>query len=133
MPRGKAHGDETRAAVMAALMTGQSVGEVAGSLSLPIQTVDRWAKSAELGVVGSKKGISELVQDLMTEYLIGLRAQIKHASTENYVAKQPASDLAVLHGVMADKAFRLLAAAASAAGNGATASIVTRPEDEPAS
>ncbi len=37
--RGKAHSDETRAAVMAALLTGQAVSQIAGEFQLDESTV----------------------------------------------------------------------------------------------
>lgn len=117
-----AHSQEVKATALAALIAGSSVAEVAKHHNLPIQTVDRWAKSGEMGEIGSeKKDLSERVQDYLDTLLTGLSAQVRHASTQDYIRKQSAADLALLHGVMADKAFRLLAAAATAARNGDSA------------
>ena len=52
MPRGKAHSDETRAAVMAALMAGQLPSEVAKSYKLPERTVREWFNAAEFASGG---------------------------------------------------------------------------------
>jgi hypothetical protein len=50
----------------------------------------------------------------LEQLLITLTEQAKHVSEKQYVQKQQASEIAVLHGVMADKGFRLLSAIPSA-------------------
>ena len=194
--RGKAHSDETRAAVVAAIATGQSVRGISRELDVPLATVSRIkneiakpmlqkaraqadasaatasaatskakaatkeqftakksrsselhsksnddfnqavqdgfdeafesddddagdvptedfvSDSAEVGT--QKKGIDELVSDYLSELFITLRAQTRVVANPKYIFKQPAGELAVLHGVMADKAIRILEASAAA-------------------
>jgi len=114
--RGKNHSPEVRAQVMAALLAGQGVMEVASQYNLDASVVSRWKKTlpdAQLQVVASKKGeqLEALLFDYLTETLITLKEQATLVREREYVIKQPAGDLAVLHGVMADKAVRLLEAA----------------------
>lgn len=114
--RGKKHSDEVRAQVMAALLAGQGVMEVASQYNLDASVVSRWKSTIpgdQLQVVASKKGerIEQLLFEYLTETLITLKEQTILARERDYVTKQPAGELAVLHGVMADKAVRLLEAA----------------------
>ena len=121
--RGKKHSDDVRAQVMAALLAGQGVMEVASQYNLDASVVSRW-KSAipndQLQVVATKKGerIEQLLFEYLTETLVTLKEQTILARERDYVTKQPAGELAVLHGVMADKAVRLLEAAHRATANG---------------
>lgn len=100
---------------MSALMAGQGVMEVAAQFKLPESTV-RHIKARipqeKLAEVGAKKqtDFGELLSDYLHETLVTLRAQAEFFRNETWLSKQPASDVAVLHGVQADKALRLLEA-----------------------
>lgn len=115
MPRGKAHSPEVKAAVMAALLAGQGVDEVAGQYNLPKATVSRWGSSIgpEMEQVGTKKRetIDQLLTDYLRETLVTLQVQQQHFRDLDWLSRQDASDLAILHGVSTDKAIRLLEAA----------------------
>jgi transposase-like protein len=110
------YSDETKAAVMAALLTGQSIGSIAEEYSIPKSTVKSW-KSRQLNgesvatVATEKKAI---IGDLLIEYLEAnlkaLKSQTVVFADETWLKKQTAENLAVLHGVMTDKAVRLLEA-----------------------
>jgi transposase-like protein len=109
------HTSDTKAAVMAALMTGQSLGQAAREYNIPKSTVARWKKEAfagqESGTDGTqKKEIGELVTDYLRANLEALRAQVTLFADKDWLFKQNASEVAVLHGVMTDKAIRLLEA-----------------------
>ena len=111
--RGKKLTDDTQAKVMAALLVGAGVVEIARELNLPHQTVSdikRTIPEDKLGEIRQKKGerIDDLVYDYLVQNLETLRAQAKAVSSESYIQKQPAGELATLHGVMADKTVRLL-------------------------
>jgi hypothetical protein len=97
---------------MAALLAGQGVTEVAEAHNLPVPTVSGWAKGIDFEQVRIKKGeqLADLTFGYLTALLSALTEQVSHVRTKEYVSKQPASEIAVLHGVMADKAFRLLSA-----------------------
>jgi transposase-like protein len=121
MPRGKAHSDETRAAVMAALLAGQSVSEVAQEFSVDPSLISRWKKALpleQLHKVAQQKGhrIEDLTFGYLGSLLKSLTNQADVVGGKEYILKQPASEIAVLHGVMADKAFRLLSALPSGGG-----------------
>jgi transposase-like protein len=114
-----AHPPEIKAAVMAALLAGQGVNEVAEKYDVPKQTVSDWAQN-EIGQIRSKKGevIAELTFGYLTAIISGLTKQAEIVSTPEYINKQSAADVAVLHGVMADKGFRLLSAVPTNARSG---------------
>lgn len=111
--RGKKHSDDLQARVMAALLAGAGVVEIARELNLPHNTVSNYKSQIpedKLDELRHKKGarLDDLVYDYLTQNLETLRAQSKAVSDEKYIQKQPAGELATLHGVMADKTIRLL-------------------------
>lgn len=114
MGRRRSYSEETKAAVLAALMAGQSISEVAEAYRIPEGTVKGWsAAQVQPDVTTSstvKKEIGELILEYLRETLITLVAQQRLFRDESWLRKNPASELAVLHGVSTDKAIRLLEA-----------------------
>lgn len=113
--RGQPHSEELRAQVMAALLAGQSVGEVAKAYQLHKSVVSRWKgelPAGELQQVATKKAdeFGDLLSGYLREVLTTLSVQAEFARDKAWLAKQPASEVAVLHGVLTDKAIRLLEA-----------------------
>lgn len=111
----KEYSNETKAAVMAALLTGQSISEIAAEYKIPAGTVKSW-KSRQGGdsvaVVATEKKaeIGDLLFDYLRTMLRTLKVQAEHFGDKTWLAKQSAADLAILHGVSIDKAVRLLEA-----------------------
>jgi transposase-like protein len=104
-----AHSDDIKAACMAALLAGQGVDAVSKMFKIPQQTVSDWKKACQSGKYGIKKrAISEIVLGLLEENLETLRTQVVAFRNEKWLADQSASEVAVLHGVIADKTFRIL-------------------------
>ena len=102
---------------MAALLLGAGVMEVARELNLPESSIRNWKRTLtpeQIAEINVRKGqrLDDLVFDYLQENLTTLRAQSKLLRDESYVTKQPASEMATLHGVMADKTIRLLEAVA---------------------
>ena len=100
---------------MAALLSGQSVTEVAAQFNLGKATVSRWRSTISLErleQIGTEKteNLERLLMNYVRQNLKTLTAQSEVAGRASYIEKQPASELAVLHGVMADKTVRILAA-----------------------
>lgn len=117
--KGKPIPSEVRAQVMAALLTGQGVCEVARSFQLPDSTVSRIKKTIDpkqLADVGrqleEKKrfDFQARMLEFLDDNLKTLQAIAKEAARPEYIQKQPASELAVLYGVIADKSFRIAGA-----------------------
>ncbi len=111
MPRGKAHSDEVKAQVMAALLAGQGVADAARQYHLPEGTVAEWKRQVH-GVQSLKKDeLSDLVSGCLREFITSVQVYARETRDPEYIKKQPASEIAVLLGVVADKAFRILEAA----------------------
>lgn len=113
MPKGKPHSSQKRAAAIADLLTGETVSEVAARHNLNKSVVSRWKAripAGELQRVATKKGeqLDEAVFGCVRGNLESLTAQAKATSDREWIMKQPARDLAMLHGVMFDKSFRIL-------------------------
>ncbi len=118
---GKKYSDDTKAAVVGALLAGQSVSQLAKEYKIPLGTVKGW-KFREINGVGvatvvtqKKERIGELLVEYLTENLITLKAQAEFFRSEKWLIKQNAADAAVLHGVMTDKSVRLIEALSNAA------------------
>jgi len=121
MARGKAHSDEVKAAVIAALLSGAGVNDTARKFNLPPMTVSRFKSeiAQELVQVGTEKRgrIDDLLLDAISEHVIAIKKIAQIGSEPEYAKKQPAESLAVLYREIASVSIRLLEAA-SAAGVG---------------
>ena len=110
---GKTYDDNTKAAVMAALLNGQSVSSVAKQYKIPKGTISGWkSKAAGVGKATTQKKdeIGELIIQYLEANLKALKIQVEQFSNVDWLQHQNAADVAVLHGVMTDKAIRLLEA-----------------------
>lgn len=115
MAQGKKHSDQTRAAVIAALLAGQGVNEVAREYDINPSLVSRWKKTIpekELQQLAIQK--KETIGDLVERHLrASLEACVKVAEQANnadWLSKQSSDSLAVFYGVLSDKSIRLLEA-----------------------
>lgn len=116
----QSYDDSTKAAVMAALLTGQSVSAIAKEYNIPTSTIRNWKVAVELeGAVDQEQRyeIGDMLLDYLREILNALRLQAIHFGKATWLDTQSAADLAVLHGVSADKALRIIEALA---GDGAS-------------
>ena len=110
------HSPEKKAAAMAALLSGQSVGAVAKEYEIPVGTVKGWKRKARQEVGGQpvaspkKEEIGELLVAYLDANLRSLKAQAEVFADKEWLKEQSADELAVLHGVQTDKAIRLLEA-----------------------
>jgi transposase-like protein len=114
--QGKAHDPELRQQVIAALLAGQGVREVARQYQLSPGLVHAWRQTLpqeQLERLRTEKAdlIGELLSGYLTEVVTTLRVQAEFFRDGKWLAAQPASEAAVLHGVLTDKAIRLLEAA----------------------
>ena len=111
----KEYSPEVKAAVMAALMDGQSLRQIEREHGVPKSTVAAWGKETD-GIVMSvrdtldakKAQIAELLVDLFVAKLESQIALAKHAGDRDWLKEQEASAVAVLLGVSDDKLIRLL-------------------------
>lgn len=119
MPKGKAHSDEVRAQVIAALLAGQGVSDVARRYKVPKATVSRIKNEltpAQLEQVGTEKRerIADLIEGHLVTSLKAAAAIAGKTKDDSWLTKQNAADIAVFYGVLTDKAVRILEAAESA-------------------
>lgn len=103
---------------MAALLNGQSINQAAKEYNIPASTVYRWSTEGGAGIIDNlsntkKERIGELLVDYLTANIQALRAQAELFSDKEWLRKQSAENAAVLHGVMTDKAVRLIEALGS--------------------
>jgi transposase-like protein len=113
MARGRAHDEKTRAAVLAELLTGQSVSRIARARGLNEATVRNWKRGidqGELTKVNAKKSerMDDLICSYLTALLVSLTLQCRTLGEKEWLVQQSAGGLATLYGVMFDRAFRML-------------------------
>lgn len=109
----KQHSPEIKAAVMAALLTGQTVSFVAKEYKIPQSTIKTW-KYKTAGVVKSstqkKKAIGDKLIGLVDVMIDTITKQHKAVADPEWIKLQSAADMAVLMGVSTDKLMRMLEA-----------------------
>ena len=113
MAKGRRYSDAVRAEVQAAILTGQSVTEVAQTFALPKSTVSRIRRELseqDLEQLANEKKlfIGHLILASLEEQLKTLAAQAVHFRNPDWLGQQKADDLAILHGVLHDKTLRIL-------------------------
>lgn len=108
------YSEDVKAAVMAALLEGQGVPEIAKRYDVPPETIRSWksrqANGEAVATVATEKkaAIGDLLLTLMSAEIEALTAQTRVLSDAAYLRQQPASELGVLRGVSYDKVVRLL-------------------------
>lgn len=112
----RAHAKEVKAAVLAALLSGQAIDRVAEDYKLPIGTVKGW-KSKQRGeqpittTPNQKADVGELLIDYLREGLATLKHQQQTLFRDPaWLQQQGAAEMGTLHGIIADKCVRLLEA-----------------------
>lgn len=116
------------AKVVAAVLEGQSMSAVAREYRIPKGTVSSWVKrNVDLapvsGVVDGggrelrdpkkenrREQIGDLIIDNLEAQLNATKMMATAIQDEDWIRKQPASEIAVLFGVISDKTFRILEA-----------------------
>jgi hypothetical protein len=112
------YSQETKAAVMAALLTGQSIRYVAKEFGIPVGTIKAWKSyranghNVALVTTEKKQAIGDLILIYLNELFTTLHVQMKVFADETWLKQQSAGEAAILHGVIADKGIRLLEALA---------------------
>lgn len=120
MPGAKHHSEDTKAAVLAAILQGQGVGEIAKRYNLPKQTVSNLKKKLseiELRQIGTEKreNLTGLIEGHLSASLKAATSLAEKCSTDDvWFREQSASEIAALYGTLTDKAIRILEAAQAA-------------------
>ena len=112
------YSDEVKAQALAAMLAGQSPAAVAATFKIPIGTLRSWKSRQQNGsavatiATEKRERIGALLLEYLEEGLTTLREQVKVFRDPTWLKTQPAAEVAVLHGVIADKQIRLLEALA---------------------
>ncbi len=103
------YSDEEKAAALADVVF-LGPGATVAKYGIPLGTLKTWQQEFEIVHDPSvKKGrIEILAMTYLEASLQALTAQAYVISQPEYIERQPAGELAILHGVVADKAVRLL-------------------------
>jgi CO dehydrogenase/acetyl-CoA synthase epsilon subunit len=120
--QGKEIPDDKKAVVIAALLTGQGVNQVAAAYKVPKSSVSRLKKlipQEKLEQVGTQKGenIADLIAKNLESSFAAIQNILDQTGNAEWLNKQPASDLATFLGVTSDKVFRVLEAIENAQGD----------------
>ena len=115
MAERRTYDPQMKAAVLASLLAGQSVSSVAEEYEIPRGTVSSWRRNADPTALydvdqPQKREVGDLLMVYLRANLQALTAQAEQFADKEWLKQQDASELAVLHGVMTDKAIRLLEA-----------------------
>jgi len=115
MARGKAHPPELKAIVLASLAAGTSPAEVARQFELDLSTISRWGKQIpqvlQAVATQKKRDFGDMLGSYLEELIKTAVEQQKHFRDKEWLQRQNAADIAVLHGVSIDKGIRLFEAA----------------------
>jgi hypothetical protein len=103
-----AHSVATQAAVLTALLTGQSIRETARQTGIPRSTVQRWQR--QVPSFFKRPIIIDLVLRYVEECLETLSAHLAIFGNADWLSRQNARDAAILYKIVSDKLFTLLAA-----------------------
>jgi transposase-like protein len=110
---GREYTEETKAAVMAALLAGQSINHVANEYKIPRGTVASWSRNLprnQTVSIEKRERIGDLIIDNLEAELETTIAMQNVFTDEKWLRRQRASELAVLYGVIKDKTMRVLEA-----------------------
>jgi hypothetical protein len=103
-----AHSPQTQAAVLAALMMGKGIRETAREFGVPRSTVQRWRR--QVPAFFKRPTIVALVMRHVELGLETLSAQFSVFGNADWLSRQNARELAILHMIVFDKLWRLWAA-----------------------
>lgn len=120
---GRKYSPETKAAVLAALLEGQSINSVAREYNIPSGTISSWHKrqgAAKNAVQKKSDEIGNLLLEYLATNLKTLKIQSEQFQDTKWLSKQNAADAAVLHGVLTDKSVRLIEAMSSVTNDSTT-------------
>ena len=109
MTRGVSHPAELRAEAVAAVLAGATISDVARRYGLDKAVVSRWVATDASSQRARDVDLGALIVDLITAHFATIHAQLQAASRPDWLAQQPAAELAQLVAVERDTTLRLLA------------------------
>lgn len=119
----KEYGDEVKAAVLAALLVGQSVSSVAKEYNIPKGTVSSWQErerekldtmrrdaTQQLNGSPPQSDLGSKLARYMEASINSLTSQVEVMGEKEFLRAQDMQQIAVGHGIQMDKFIRLLEA-----------------------
>jgi transposase len=115
MPDRTTYDDHIKASVSTGLAAGLSASDIAAQCNIPAGTIRSWKSrgiDAAADALGreTRRRAGELLAGYLADALAVLRNQLEVFCDQAWLEKQRASELALLHGTIADKTIRLLEA-----------------------
>lgn len=105
-----AHAAQVKRAALALLLAGDSPRTVARARGLPYSTVKRWQGEAFAAAGGgAHEQLGQALADDLGETLVTGRALLAELRDPARLAQMGARELAMMHGGLFDRGFRLLA------------------------
>ena len=110
------YSEEVKAQCLAALNAGVSPAVVSAQYNVPTATLRSWkARAAQAGATplvseDNRQRMGDLLVGYLTEVVTALRKQAVVGGDAEYLKKQSAADLAVLHREFGDRLIRVLEA-----------------------
>lgn len=94
------------------MLAGQSLDAVSKEYRIPKTTLHTWKKSGQVPTFGTQKDeeIGALLVDYLRANLRALQAQAVMFANPQWLREQGAQEAGILHGIMTDKAVRLIEA-----------------------
>jgi transposase-like protein len=119
MPKGKKHDPQLKAVVLAALLAGQGISQVAKQYHIDPSVVCRWRAKInpnDLQAVAKEKAdeFTELISDAIESILKALKISadfIRSDEGRQWIKENSPSEVATFIGVLTDKGIRFLEAA----------------------
>lgn len=110
-PKDEKPSEAVKAAVLAALLVGGSISDVAAQYGLTYHTVWQWKKAFDITSPAKRRDrLTEMLVDFVEEEIGSLTSMSITLRDEEWILSQNASDLAHLFSVRAEKLFTLLQA-----------------------
>jgi transposase-like protein len=114
MPKTK-YSDETKAQCIAAMLKGGGFPTVSKEFGVPLSTLQYWKKNANSPSMAEvierrESRIAELIGRYLEASLEALTAQAELFKDTEWLRKQGAKPVGILHGILLDKSVRILGA-----------------------
>lgn len=111
-----AYSEQTKAAALAEVAAGASVNATAKKFGISRAAISEWRDRSDLptptpAAQEKRANLGEQLYGYLEDSIGALRSQLAVFGDPDWLKKQSAAELAILHGVVADKTARLLAAA----------------------
>ena len=119
----RGYSDEEKAAVLTALLTGQSVNQVAKEYKIPKGTISSWQKreqeklseirqdaAQQLSGGQAQSDFGRRLANYMEKSIDSLTSQVEVMGDKSYLRDKGMQEVAMAHGIQMDKLIRILEA-----------------------